>query len=67
MEKRTKMEKAEEEETLASMARFHYASRRMLQRCQHRKAQRNETCGNNESFGPSCLQRDRQNCGLEET
>ena len=38
MEKVTKMERAEGEETLASLARtFHLASRRMLQICQHRE------------------------------
>ena len=60
MEKVTNMWRAEGEETLASLARtFHLASRRMLQRCQHKeKTQRNEKRGNNEGFGPSCLQRD---------
>ena len=34
----TKMERAEGEETLASLARtFHLASRRMLQKCQHKE------------------------------
>ena len=38
MEKVTKMVRAEGEETLASLARtFHLASRRMLQRCQHKE------------------------------
>ena len=59
--------RVEGEETLASMARtFHLASRRMFQRCKCKEKHKEiKKCGNNERFGPSCVQRNRQDCGPE--